>query len=378
MSYDIIFNQAMKLHEEGKLNEAESLYRQILTTNPNNPDLLNLLGLIAFEKGIYQNSAELHNKACLISPKFPAYQFNLALALNAWGKKYEAINAYKKVIELDSSIKDAHNNIANIYLTMNNNEKAIYHLQEAIAIDDNFIEAKVNLASITNNKEEIEKILQQNPNNAYPYFILAKFNQETNIDLAISYCEKAYHIEKNESDIVILLAELYYSNGENIKAKNLLEENKEILKRNCSANLILGNIYLEEENLEKAEKYYIKAKNIDANNFDVRSNYGNLLCMLNQKANALEEYRKAILINPKSAKVIYNIAKLVTETKEYDEALGLLFTAIEIDNDFLIAKELIYKIIQSINETDHDKAIKILENWQKTYTNCEYNSKLKL
>lgn len=34
MSYDLILRQALKLHDEGRLDEAERLYRQILETAP--------------------------------------------------------------------------------------------------------------------------------------------------------------------------------------------------------------------------------------------------------------------------------------------------------------------------------------------------------
>ena len=50
MGYDLLFQQALGFHEQGRLNEAENIYRQILETAPNNPDILNLLGLIAQDR----------------------------------------------------------------------------------------------------------------------------------------------------------------------------------------------------------------------------------------------------------------------------------------------------------------------------------------
>ena len=34
MGYDLLFQRAVRLHEEGYLNEAEQIYRQILETAP--------------------------------------------------------------------------------------------------------------------------------------------------------------------------------------------------------------------------------------------------------------------------------------------------------------------------------------------------------
>jgi hypothetical protein len=61
-----------------------------------------------------------------------------------------------------------------------------------------------------------------------------------------------------------------------------------------------------------------------------------------------------------------------------DEALVLLFTAIEIDNNFQTAKELAYNIISKINKTDSKKASQILTNWKNTYKNCKYTQNLTL
>ena len=49
-----MFEKAVDLHFSGALNEAEQLYRQILETAPNNADVLNLLGLIAQQRGFHR------------------------------------------------------------------------------------------------------------------------------------------------------------------------------------------------------------------------------------------------------------------------------------------------------------------------------------
>lgn len=58
MGYDLLFQQALGFHEQGRLNEAENIYRQILETAPNNPDILNLLGLIAQQKGLHAQAVD--------------------------------------------------------------------------------------------------------------------------------------------------------------------------------------------------------------------------------------------------------------------------------------------------------------------------------
>ena len=45
-----MFNTAFKLHSQGKLDEAEKIYREILDKEPENAQVYNLLGLIKLTK----------------------------------------------------------------------------------------------------------------------------------------------------------------------------------------------------------------------------------------------------------------------------------------------------------------------------------------
>ena len=81
MGYDILFQQALHLHEQGLLNEAENIYRHILETAPDNADVLNLLGLIAQAKGMHAQERELFYHAVKQAPKHARFCFILGLAL---------------------------------------------------------------------------------------------------------------------------------------------------------------------------------------------------------------------------------------------------------------------------------------------------------
>ena len=67
MSYDLMFQQALALHEQGRFDEAENLYRQILETAPQNPDVLNLLGLALKSEAAYSPSMKSNARVGLLS-----------------------------------------------------------------------------------------------------------------------------------------------------------------------------------------------------------------------------------------------------------------------------------------------------------------------
>src|SRR5438874_13797596 len=91
---DPTFTLAVRQHKAGQFAEAERLYRQILSTNPNHPDALHMLGVLAHQAN--QNSAaeDLIRQAIALRG-VPAYHANLGKVLAAQGKLDDAIAAYR-------------------------------------------------------------------------------------------------------------------------------------------------------------------------------------------------------------------------------------------------------------------------------------------
>ena len=52
-------NQAVLLHKSGKLDEAENIYRLLLDRQPENPDAMHLLGVIAYQRKNYEGAEDL-------------------------------------------------------------------------------------------------------------------------------------------------------------------------------------------------------------------------------------------------------------------------------------------------------------------------------
>ena len=63
MSFDLFFQNAVALHQAGKLDEAEQSYRQLLEIAPEHTDLLHLLGMLAFQKGAADSALDFLYKA---------------------------------------------------------------------------------------------------------------------------------------------------------------------------------------------------------------------------------------------------------------------------------------------------------------------------
>jgi Flp pilus assembly protein TadD len=61
-------HQGIAHHQAGRLAEAERCYRQVLAVEPNHPDALHLLGVIAYQVKQWRPAVELISRADALRP----------------------------------------------------------------------------------------------------------------------------------------------------------------------------------------------------------------------------------------------------------------------------------------------------------------------
>ncbi|HEV7274936.1 MAG TPA: tetratricopeptide repeat protein [Devosiaceae bacterium] len=102
--------QALALHQGGRIREAEILYRQVLAQQPMDPAANHLLGLVRMQQGKLGDAVELISRAVAQRPKDPQFHCNLGVALNAAGQPEPAILSFSRAIELKPDYPEAFSN----------------------------------------------------------------------------------------------------------------------------------------------------------------------------------------------------------------------------------------------------------------------------
>src|SRR5262245_7907008 len=75
--------RALELHRQGKLEEAEAIYRAVLTAMPADFDALHLWGIAEYQLGRNEEAIVLFDRAIAVGPNDVFGHFNRALALTA-------------------------------------------------------------------------------------------------------------------------------------------------------------------------------------------------------------------------------------------------------------------------------------------------------
>ncbi|MBV8752801.1 MAG: tetratricopeptide repeat protein [Hyphomicrobiales bacterium] len=106
------FAQALSLHQSGRLDEAERLYRQVLKRHPDHLDALNLLGVLALQAGRNEEAIQLVTRALARNDRVADFHNNIAEAYRRTGRLDEAAAHFAKAAELEPAFVEAHQNLA--------------------------------------------------------------------------------------------------------------------------------------------------------------------------------------------------------------------------------------------------------------------------
>ena len=174
----LLFEEAKKLHINGKIKEAQAIYLKLLKTNSKNSNLLYLLGttyvqlknfkkakesldisikinnvfpesynsrgVIFAEKGDYLNAIKDYDKALSLKKNYFDANLNKAVALKNISKFSEAIKYLEICIKLKPNDYKIYNNLGNIFSSLKKYTLARNSYTKAIELNTNFAEAYSN------------------------------------------------------------------------------------------------------------------------------------------------------------------------------------------------------------------------------------------
>ena len=85
--------QAQALHHGGRIDQAETIYREVLRRSPGHFDALHSLGMLALQAGHPQAGADLIAQALAVQPQDAGAHANLGYALHVLGRHALALAA---------------------------------------------------------------------------------------------------------------------------------------------------------------------------------------------------------------------------------------------------------------------------------------------
>ena len=267
------FAQALKLHEQGRLAEAEPLYAAVLAVRPDHFDALQMMGLVKLAAGQPAEALRLVLAAMGTRKPSPQVLLNHGLILEALKRYPEAIESFDQAIKLKSKYAEAHNNRGATLASLGRDEEALESCRKAIAIKPDYVEAHYNAGAALRALGRYDEALKS-------------------FDRALALQPKYFKAHNNRGAV--------------LEAFNRFDE---------------------------ALACYDRALAISPNFTEARNNRGRVLLGLERADDAIENFTIALRVNPSDAEAWYQRGQYLLDIGCNEEAAADLVRALALRPD---------------------------------------------
>jgi tetratricopeptide (TPR) repeat protein len=272
LNTDKILKKAVNAHQEGKLEEAERLYHEILKVDPTQLDANNNIGVLLYKTNRLDESEKYYKKAIELKPDYAEAHNNLGNTFYALKKLDDAEKSYKKAIEHKKDYADAYNNLANILFALRKFNDAEKNYKKAIELNPDYVDAHFNLSNF--------------------FYTIKKYKQSVEGYRQTIACNP-HHVSayNNLGNALYALGKMKEANISFIKANELKPDYPEAHANYASSLYALGKF-------EEAAGSYKKAFELKPDYIDARYDFAVTQHTLKQYKKAADEF---VLMNYKSS-----------------------------------------------------------------------------
>ena len=191
-------SRAVRLHRTGHLGDAEKLYRAILASVPDHPDVLHFLGVLCYQTGDSAEAESLIRKALEIQPGYVDAHNNLGNIFMESDRLDEAATAYCEALRLDPDHADAHNNLGTVLRAEGRLEGALGEYRRAVSLAPEHADAHHNLGT-------------------------ALWLQGKGDEAASSYC-RSLELRPYNPEVYMALSQIFYRSGRRSEGRAVFEK----------------------------------------------------------------------------------------------------------------------------------------------------------
>ncbi len=282
VSYGKVWKDSITLFENVLRYEKDSPFAHLTYNN---------LGMAHFDKKNAEESMEYCKKSIESNPKYADAFNNLGIVYADMAKPINAIVSFRKAISLKKDFISAYCNLAHVYSNIGLQDSAARFLIAALDKDPDSYEACSSLGYVFWEKQDIDK--------------------------AVYFFRKARSIRAEFYEPYYCLGALYKTKN---RFKDALREYEEASRRGLSDYKFYNEIaflYIENSRFKEAEDALRHSLGLNRSQLEAYNNLGNLYAMLGHLELAIEEYKKALEIDPDNMYIRDNLKKAEQEWKNH-------------------------------------------------------------
>ncbi|PWT83062.1 MAG: glycosyltransferase [Acidobacteria bacterium] len=154
---EALLGRAFQRHQEGSLAEAESLYRQVIQTEPWHPEAWCFLGVLQVQQGRLEDAAASLQEAIRLRPQFAEAHCNLGTVFLHQRKLDRAVACYQEALRIQPALPDAHSNLGKAYCELHRYREAEISCRRAVELAPHHADALLNLGNALECQGKLEE-----------------------------------------------------------------------------------------------------------------------------------------------------------------------------------------------------------------------------
>ena len=266
---------ALENHNAGNFQQAEIIYKQILTVLPEHIDAAHNLGILYLQLGRNDLALPLLEKTLELRPDFAEAHFNISLALSNMNRGQEALIHAQQAIRFKPNYPEGEDNLGNVHQVLGDWETAKKHYQQALALNPRFFQAYNNLGNV--------------------------FKVQQDFDQAVEHYQQALVINPDYVDALNNLGLTLIESGRPEDAIKQFDIALALSPDNAHIYNNLGVAFAAVPDFKRAAAQYARALELHSDYAQAHLNLGLALAELEHPAEALQHFQQCVNLAPDSA-----------------------------------------------------------------------------
>ncbi|HUB24703.1 MAG TPA: tetratricopeptide repeat protein [Tepidisphaeraceae bacterium] len=366
MTVQEALNLAIRHHNAGQIAEAQNIYAQILTAQPNHADAMHLMGAARMQRGSPAEAVDWIRGAIAINPNVADWHITLGVALDGLDRMDEALIEFRRGAELAPNRPEVLANLGNALRKAGKVDESITVCRRALSIHPDQPAACINLGLALREKsvggspevlEEAIRVLRKasvlSPKEAQPLVHLALcFGQKRQWDQGIECCRKALVAQPGSAEAHNVMGSLFREMGRLEEAAAESRQALAIRPTFVEGHLYLGLALRDLGKIEEAAQCFRSAIALRPQNAEAHNALGHVLCTLGQYAESESACRQALALQPNFDEALNNLGLALQGQSRWDDSIAALQAALAVRPNFAEAHNNMSIAQAALGKTD--------------------------
>jgi protein O-GlcNAc transferase len=335
-----VFERALAAHRQGALERAGELYMEVLRVQPNHPVALQMLGVVAVQRGQGPAGVELIRRSLAIDPYQAGAHSALGNALRSVRRAGEALESYERALQLDANHVPALSNRGDTLLELGRAQEALESYERVLRLKPDHLSALYSrgaaLLQLQRPQDALgcfEQVLRVKPDEGAALAGKGKALRD------LGRLEEALQALARCAQLSPQNAQAHHNQGTVLWELRRDEEALESYERALRLDPAYapsyhgrGSVLLRRERHAEALESYDRALQLDPNNAESYHDRGTVLWRLGRNAESLESLNRAAQLNPNNAETLLSLGNALLRMARPAEAVDHYNRALALDS----------------------------------------------